>query len=203
LPGTGELLRGSANLGQKIAELLDPELPVVGVTSGTVRPELKTVAVASRVDGTGLGSVERDLAITAGWGHAGRGDIVMPGKGRLTIRPYEAEELAAMVMGADALDLSPERLLGLWGEMAVDVYLNDVAYWRNVPSRVWEYSIGGYQVIKKWLSYREKDLLGRSLKVEEVREVTAIARRIAALLLLQPALQENYNVVKATAWTWG
>jgi len=26
---------------------------------------------------------------------------------------------------------------------------------------VWTYTIGSYQVIKKWLSYREKPLLGR------------------------------------------
>ena len=32
--------------------------------------------------------------------------------------------------------------------------INEVAYWRNVPTRVWGYYIGGYQVIKKWLSYR-------------------------------------------------
>ena len=24
-----------------------------------------------------------------------------------------------------------------------------------VPAAVWEYTIGGYQVLKKWLSYRE------------------------------------------------
>jgi hypothetical protein len=29
-----------------------------------------------------------------------------------------------------------------------------------VPSRVWAYTLGGYQVIKKWLSYREHDVLG-------------------------------------------
>ena len=48
------------------------------------------------------------------------------------------------------------------GEPLCDVYLNEVAYWSNIPLRVWEYTIGGYQVIKKWLSYREKKLLGRA-----------------------------------------
>jgi len=46
---------------------------------------------------------------------------------------------------------------------------------------VWELYIGGYQVMKKWLSYREKVLLGRGLKVEEVREVMRMARRLAAV----------------------
>jgi hypothetical protein len=42
---------------------------------------------------------------------------------------------------------------------------------------VWHYTIGSYQVIKKWLSYRDQDLLGRSLKPEEVMEFTQMARR--------------------------
>jgi hypothetical protein len=67
-----------------------------------------------------------------------------------------------------------------------DIYLNESACWRNVPAPVWDYTIGGYQVIKKWLSYREHELLGRPLTPDEAREVTHMARRIAALILLQP-----------------
>jgi len=48
------------------------------------------------------------------------------------------------------------------GSETCDVYLNATAYWKNVPKGVWEYTIAGYQVIKKWLSYRERDVLGRS-----------------------------------------
>jgi len=43
---------------------------------------------------------------------------------------------------------------------------------------------------------RRKDLLGRSLSVEEARYVTDMARRIAAILLLTPALDANYRAVK-------
>ncbi|MGH9765034.1 MAG: type ISP restriction/modification enzyme [Blastocatellia bacterium] len=68
------------------------------------------------------------------------------------------------------------------GDRTNDIYLNGTAYWKNVPERVWSYTIGGYQVMKKWLSYREKELLGRSLTKEEAREVMEIARRIAASL---------------------
>ena len=59
--------------------------------------------------------------------------------------------------------------------------------------------LGGYQVLKKWLSYREYALLGRDLTPDEVREVTAIARRLAALRLLEPALDAQYEAVKAAA----
>jgi len=80
--------------------------------------------------------------------------------------------------------------------------LNDRAYWKNVPANVWEYYIGGYQVIKKWLSYREQELLGRALRGEEAREVTNMVRRLAAIVLLHPALDDNYRRVKARAFPW-
>lgn len=31
----------------------------------------------------------------------------------------------------------------------LDVYLNNTAYWKSFPPAVWDYTIGGYQVIKK------------------------------------------------------
>jgi hypothetical protein len=186
-----------------VADLLDPETEVQGVTAGTIRPELKVIAVASRVGGGNLDPQAGDLAVTAGWGHVGQGGVTMPGKGHIVLRPYSPEERAAIAQGAEALGLSMEQALSLVGDQAADVYLNGVAYWRCVPAGVWSYTIGGYQVLKKWLSYREKTLLGRDLRPEEVREVTRIARRIAALLLLQPALDANYQVVKMNVYKWG
>ena len=41
-----------------------------------------------------------------------------------------------------------------------------------------------------------KKLLDRSLTVEEARYVTEMARRIAAILLLSPALDANYRAAK-------
>ena len=79
----------------------------------------------------------------------------------------------------------------------LDIWLNDRAFWRNIPRPVWEYTIGGYQVIKKWLSYREKAILGRALTPEEARYVTEMVRRIAALVAMQPALDANYQAVRA------
>jgi len=83
-----------------------------------------------------------------------------------------------------------------------DVYLNDVGYWKGIPARVWDYTIGSYQVIKKWLSYRELELLGRPLRPEEAREVMNMARRIAAIVLLEPALDQNYDAVKNDTYNW-
>ena len=70
------------------------------------------------------------------------------------------------------------------GESTFDIYLNDRAYWRNVPAAIWKYKLGGYQVLKKWLSYRESKVLGRPLLPEEVQHFTDTARRIGRILLL-------------------
>ena len=53
-----------------------------------------------------------------------------------------------------------------------------------MPAAVWTYKLGGYQVLKKWLSYRERDVLERALTPHEVQRFTDIARRISALLTL-------------------
>ena len=106
----------------------------------------------------------------------------MPGKGKTIERPYLPAERKALSEAVSAL-----------GETTVDVYLNDRVSWRNIPVKVWGHTISGYPVIKKWLSYREKALLGRSLTVEEARYVTETARRIAALMLLGTKLDENYR----------
>jgi hypothetical protein len=202
LPNSKELLEASAELGRKVADMLDPETEVAGVTTGGLRSELKVIGVPWRVDGGNLDSASGDLAVTAGWGHAGQGGVTMPGKGKSIFRPYSPEELMAIGQGAEALGLSADQALAQLGEQAVDVYLNDVAYWRCVPSGVWSYTIGGYQVMKKWLSYREKALLGRDLKPEEAREVRDMARRIAAILLLQPELDANYLAIKENTYEW-
>ena len=164
LPATKDAVLASATLGRQVAALLDTETPVPGVTCGAVHGDLKAVAACVRTDGKPINADAGDLDLTAGWGHAGKEGVTMPGRGKVE------------TVG-DALD----------------IYLNSLTCWRNVPRPVWEYTIGGYQVIKKWLSYREKPLLGRGLTVAEVRYVTETARRIAALLALQPQLDENYR----------
>jgi hypothetical protein len=183
LPASKTALLASADLGRQVAALLDTDTLLPGVANGKLRPELKAVAEL-RCTGS------PDFHITAGWGHAGKEGVTMPGKGKMLTRGYRTEE-----------ELE-KPLLDLLGKTTHDIYLNDTAYWRNVPEKVWDYTIGGYQVLKKWLSYREHGLLGRALTTDEAREVTHIARRLAALILLQPELDANYQRVKAASHDW-
>jgi hypothetical protein len=74
----------------------------------------------------------------------------------------------------------------------INVFINADTFWGSVPRSVWEYRIGGYQVIKKWLSYRQLDLLGRPLTVEESRHVTNMIRRLTIIVLLTDELDANY-----------
>jgi len=193
-PENAEVLKTSAAFGRQLADLMDPEKPVSGVTAG-VRAELKALGVPSKVGGGDLAA--NDFALAAGWGSAQKGGIVMPGRGTIVPRKYTPEEIAAFGAGSGPLGMTPSQITGLLGGDTLDIYLNANAYWCNVPEKVWAYKLGGYQVIKKWLSYREMDILGRPLKLEEVQEVTNMIRRIAAILLLSPALDDNYAKAKA------
>ena len=168
--GAADVLAGSTARGRALAALLDPGTPVPGITMGALRPEMAAIAVPATTDDRNMAG--DDFALTAGWGHVGAGGVVMPGQGRAVERTYTQDERAAL---GDALPTL--------GSTTFDVYLNAHAYWCNVPATVWRYKLGGYQVLKKWLSYRERNILGRALAIEEVQQLTDTARRISAMLL--------------------
>src|SRR5947209_11976020 len=73
---------------------------------------------------------DADLKVEAGWGFRGQKNAVMCGKGRILSSKADPDN-------------------------ALDIFLNDRVYWSNVPADVWALTIGGYPVLKKWLSYRE------------------------------------------------
>ena len=165
-----EALAGSVARGRELAALLDPDARVPGVTTGQLRPEIAAIAVPATTHGRNM--FGDDFGLTAGWGHFGSGQAVMPGQGRAVERAYTGSERAALGTALNAL-----------GETTCYIHLNDNAYWRNVPAKVWKYRLGGYQVLKKWLSYRERKVLGRALKVDEVGYFSEVARRIGAILV--------------------
>ena len=171
MEGAVESLVRSAARGRKVAALLDSRTSVPGVTQVPLRPEIAVIAVPSTVAGRNMTS--QDFAVTAGWGYSGPGDAVMPGRGRIVERAYTGEESAAIGEAMSAL-----------GDKTFDVHLNGEAFWRNIPAAVWDYRLGGYQVLKKWLSYRERDILGRNLRAGEVQLFADTARRIGALLMM-------------------
>ena len=199
LPKTAQVLKAGADLGRQIAALLDPETPVEGVTTLQVRPDLKGLgeltvrqqgvagfpactqaetppakhsAAKSAKGRSDAGSkacntLTPDLAIAARWGYAGQGGVTMPGPGMTTP--------------------------GTRGEGYLDIHLNATTRWKDVPEQVWNYTLGGYQVLKKWLSYRESALLGRPLTSDEAQHFTHHVRRITAILALHEKLDAHYG----------
>ena len=167
IPAERGLLAESARLGREVADLLLPDRPVRGVTCSTIRPELRPLGIPSKVGGGNI-DPDADLKVEVTWGFFGAKNAVMCGKGK------------TLPSAADP-------------QGAVDVYINDRVYWANVPLGVWTMTIGGYPVIKKWLSYREFRVLGRPLLQEELTYITEVVRRLKALLLMGGALDANYR----------
>ena len=191
LPDDPALLDSSAALGAQVGTLLDTETGVPGVTSGTVAKHLR---VLGAVSGT-------DLSVSAGWGRRDAKRRITPGIGRLKARDWTESEQAALRIGFAAAGVGEARGFDLLGR-AVDVHLNETNFWRGVPEAAWDYIIGGYRVIKKWLSYREETILGRPLTTDEAREVTAMVRRLTALILMNDELDANYAACRDSAYSW-
>jgi hypothetical protein len=190
LPANSDLLAHSAALGRRLVDLLDPESSMQ-LTAGW-----SFLAMLKLPKGSDF---ESALKLTGGWGYRGQGSTVMPGQGLSPERPWSTAEHERFARLATAQSLAPELVLALLGETCVDVHLNGESFWSAVPINVWNYTLGGYQVLKKWLSYREFPLLGRPLHSEEAAYFSQVVRRIAAILLLGPALDASYQAIMPAA----
>jgi len=166
-PPPAAALAASAALGRQVGALLDVRQPVPGVTHGAIAAALRPLGTMRHRAGAHeqLDSAAGHFGLRARWGTRAHG-TVMPGNGRTSPTP----------------DL-PGHL---------DVWLNDDACWGAVPAAVWATTLGGYPVLKKWLSYRAAPVLARDLRLDEVQEFTRLVRRLATLRALAPALDAAY-----------
>lgn len=191
IPNDRKILERSASLGAQLAALLDTETPVPGVTSGNICDHLRVIGNVS----------DTDLRLEAGWGSRDSKGRVNPGRGKIVERPWTDLERDALSSGFNSIGLTEKDGFLLLGS-AIDVHLNENNFWRGVPESTWNYVIGGYQVIKKWLSYREVALLDRPLFKDEAREVTGMARRITQIILMSDFLDANYETCRDHAYHW-
>ena len=188
LPQSDSSLRDSSTLGRRVAHVLNLDEPLAGVDKQPIESRFQHVATIARHDGSAIDPGRGDLAVTAGWGIVQQ-RAVMPGPGRFDIRERLSSDKAGLL----------DEEIDLLGEQVLDVYLNEHVSWQGVPAAVWDFKIGGFQVLRKWLSYREKRALGRDLTLTEARTFTTISRPLTALVLLGPELDSNYlNVVDPT-----
>lgn len=67
-------------------------------------------------------------------------------------------------------------------------YINEEQYFEGVPTEVWEYPIGGYQVCHKWL----KDRKDRCLSLEEIKTYCRIVTALAKTIAIQAQIDTLY-----------
>lgn len=176
VPRQQQVFREAARLGARVRRLLDPMADVTRILDDLLGSNRRTLGVPeTRNNGVIRNS---DLAVTISYFGAAKG-----GREVRAQRETEAAHTA-------------------WGETTGDLYLNDSTYLANVPERVWNYELGGYPVIKKWLGYRDqKRRPGRPLSHEELDHLRSIIHRIAALLLLHQQLDDAYDAATAESFT--
>jgi predicted helicase len=74
------------------------------------------------------------------------------------------------------------------------VHINAKKWFAGIPSEVWEYHIGGYQVLEKWL----KDRKGKGLSSEEVVHYTRVVTAIAETINIQRSLDDLFAEVETS-----
>lgn len=77
--------------------------------------------------------------------------------------------------------------------------LNDDVTLEGVSLPAWQYRLGGYPVIKKWLGYREAERRKRPLTLDELSSLRSIVQRVTALTRLNDDLNEAFEAAAGDA----
>jgi Type ISP C-terminal specificity domain len=76
-----------------------------------------------------------------------------------------------------------------YAEAEEAVYINATQRFKPVPQAVWDFHIGGYQVLEKYLKSRK----GRVLSLDEINHVSAIADSLAFTVEQMARIDEAYR----------
>jgi len=71
-------------------------------------------------------------------------------------------------------------------------YINKTQYFEGIEKDVWEYQIGGYQVLSKWLKYRK----GRKLSLEDIKHFCKVATALKKTMEIQEEIDKLYPDVE-------
>lgn len=168
IPRRREGLESLAGAGEQVAILLNPLTDARAAIKSILGSSANELAIISKIGGGTVRS--SDLLIT----HSFFGAAVGGWRSR-------------------SID-SSEHFETSWGASTGDLFLNDTIFYRNVPEAVWEYELGGYPVIKKWLGYRDHGRRpDKALTLNESEHLRSMIQRIAALLVLHDRLNFLYE----------
>ncbi len=84
-------------------------------------------------------------------------------------------------------DHAVERVV--WGEADQRIHINQTQSFGPVPEPVWRFTIGGYQVLDKYLKSRK----GRKLSLDEVKHVGAVADCLAFTIKQMARIDEAWR----------
>jgi Type ISP C-terminal specificity domain len=177
IPRERAVVDRGVKVGDRLAALLDASREADATVSEVIGlHRMRHLAVLATVDDAPIRPDGEELTIAYFGG----------GRGKFIPRPFHDEENALVA----------------WGGHTGDLWLNKRVFVQNVPVNVWEFEIGGYPVLKKWLGYRQsKRRGGKPMTIRELRTMTGIVRRLAALLELRVELDEIYEAVSTDAFT--
>jgi hypothetical protein len=72
------------------------------------------------------------------------------------------------------------------------VCINDKQYFTGVDSNIWNYEIGGYQVLSKWLKYRN----GRALTTSEIKHLCKVITALRTTIKIQKEIDLIFPYVE-------
>lgn len=72
------------------------------------------------------------------------------------------------------------------------IYINEVQYFEGIEQDVWEYQIGGYQVLYKWL----KDRKGKELSLKEIKHYCRVVTALKRTIEIQEEIDKLYPCVE-------
>jgi predicted helicase len=79
-----------------------------------------------------------------------------------------------------------------YDEGAERVYVNKTQYFEGIENKIWEYQIGGYQVLDKWL----KDRKERELSLEDIKHYCKVVTAIRKTIEVQKAIDQSYPEIE-------
>jgi len=76
------------------------------------------------------------------------------------------------------------------------IYINEKQYFEPIEKETWEYMIGGYQVLDKWLKDRNIKKLNRGLNPDEIKHYCKVATAIKKTIEIQKEIDKIYSKVE-------
>lgn len=112
------------------------------------------------------------------------------------LRAAELDSPAARFHGTGDNRVAKSAREGLRHESETErVWINKSQYFAPVPVELWQYTIGGYQVLQKWL----KDRRGRQLSLDEIRTYCRIVTALRRTVEIQEEIDALYAGVEEQA----